>query len=224
MLSCCVGPCLCSLRYGTQFEAAEIDRELISARCDGALGKVRSLCTVCSHTLGSFSLAHTSTTSSTPRRYAQDVPTDSPSPRPWQIPPPAGSIRLARRAPSSSGTCTPVGKYTHFTSLAQTKGAGSAAELTGHTDEAWALAVSLDGKYLASGGKDRWAGVCDVEKDEWVKGFGGQRDCISVSSYNSTPNDRFLTLRIHHRLSRRRCRPRRSSTPARTTNHSICPR
>ena len=54
-------------------------------------------------------------------------------------------------------------------------------ELLGHTDEVWTLAMSPDGKYLASGGKDRRVGVWDVEKDEWVKGFGGHRDCISVS-------------------------------------------
>ena len=54
-------------------------------------------------------------------------------------------------------------------------------EPLGHTDEVWTLALSPDGKYLASGGKDRRVGVWDVEKDEWVKGFGGHRDCISVS-------------------------------------------
>ena len=55
------------------------------------------------------------------------------------------------------------------------------ADIAGHTDEVWALALSPDGKYLASGGKDRRVGVWDVEKEEWVKGFGGHRDCISVS-------------------------------------------
>ena len=54
-------------------------------------------------------------------------------------------------------------------------------DIAGHTDEVWALALSPDGKYLASGGKDRRVGVWDVEKEEWVKGFGGHRDCISVS-------------------------------------------
>lgn len=44
-----------------------------------------------------------------------------------------------------------------------------------------ALALSGDGKYLASGGKDRKVGVWDVEKEEWVKGFGGHKDSISVS-------------------------------------------
>ena len=73
-----------------EFDAAEIDRELISARLKQDVmehsgkvhlfiaDKVRSLCSLCSHTVGLFSLAHTSTTSSTPRQYVQNVPTDSP--------------------------------------------------------------------------------------------------------------------------------------------------
>lgn len=54
----------------------------------------------------------------------------------------------------------------------------------GHTDEIWTLALSSDGKYLASGGKDRVIGVWDVEGADgisWVKGFTGHRDSISVS-------------------------------------------
>ncbi|KAI0705649.1 WD40 repeat-like protein [Earliella scabrosa] len=56
-------------------------------------------------------------------------------------------------------------------------------EVKGHSDEVWALAISPDGKYLASGGKDRRVGVWDVEKNEWVKGFGGHRDCISALAF-----------------------------------------
>ena len=59
------------------------------------------------------------------------------------------------------------------------------ADPDGHTDEIWTLAVSSDGKYLASGGKDRVIGVWDVESTEgisWVKGFTGHRDSISVSA------------------------------------------
>ena len=55
-----------------------------------------------------------------------------------------------------------------------------ATELPGHTDEIWTLALSPDGKMLASGGKDRRIGVWDVEKNEWLKGFGGHRDSIAV--------------------------------------------
>lgn len=57
------------------------------------------------------------------------------------------------------------------------------ADIPGHTDEVLALAISGDGKYLASGGKDRKVVVWDVEKEEWVKGFGGHKDTVSVSSH-----------------------------------------
>ncbi|KAH9064596.1 WD40 repeat-like protein [Lactarius vividus] len=56
----------------------------------------------------------------------------------------------------------------------------AAAETPGHTDVVLALALSDDGRYLASAGKDRRLGVWDVEKGEWVRGFGGHRDTISA--------------------------------------------
>ena len=62
------------------------------------------------------------------------------------------------------------------------KAVPNTSELQGHSDEIWALALSPDGKLLASAGKDRRIGVWDVEKDEWVKGFTGHRDSVSVSS------------------------------------------
>ncbi|THH16374.1 hypothetical protein EW146_g4261 [Bondarzewia mesenterica] len=59
----------------------------------------------------------------------------------------------------------------------------SSEDVNGHTDEVLALALSGDGKYLASAGKDRRVGVWDTTKDEWVKGFGGHRDTISSISF-----------------------------------------
>lgn len=53
----------------------------------------------------------------------------------------------------------------------------------GHTDEILALAVSDDGKYLASGGKDRKLVVWDLEKMQWLRNFGGHKDTISVRSF-----------------------------------------
>ena len=50
----------------------------------------------------------------------------------------------------------------------------------GHTDEVLALAVSDDGKILASAGKDRKLVVWDAEKGEWIQSFGGHKDTISV--------------------------------------------
>ncbi|KAG6877174.1 hypothetical protein C0992_010647 [Termitomyces sp. T32_za158] len=69
------------------------------------------------------------------------------------------------------------------------KGKGKAQvdlNIKGHTDEVLALAVSHDGQYLASAGKDRKLVVWDVEKGEWIKAFGGNlghKDTISVLSF-----------------------------------------
>lgn len=73
------------------------------------------------------------------------------------------------------------------TPLLSAKGKGKAkyanlGEIEGHVDEVYALAISGDGKYLASGGKDRKVGVWDVESGAWVKGFTGHKDSISVCS------------------------------------------
>ncbi|KAH9968078.1 WD40 repeat-like protein [Russula dissimulans] len=57
------------------------------------------------------------------------------------------------------------------------------AETPGHTDEVLALALSDDGRYLASAGRDRKVCVWDVEKGEWVRGFGGHRDTISAIAF-----------------------------------------
>ena len=70
------------------------------------------------------------------------------------------------------------------------------ADPDGHTDEIWTLALSSDGRYLASGGKDRVIGVWDVEGANgisWVKGFTGHRDSISVSACAFGPEG-LLTL------------------------------
>jgi ribosomal RNA-processing protein 9 len=58
----------------------------------------------------------------------------------------------------------------------------------GHTDEVWALALSADGRTLASGGKDRLVGVWNVGEvgpdgrgtGKWRASFGGHRDSITA--------------------------------------------
>lgn len=62
------------------------------------------------------------------------------------------------------------------------KGKARAEDVDGHTDEIWALALTSDGRYLASGGKDRRIGVWDVGSGNgaWVKGFGGHKDSVTV--------------------------------------------
>ncbi|KAG7451535.1 WD40 repeat-like protein [Guyanagaster necrorhizus] len=73
----------------------------------------------------------------------------------------------------------------------QTKGKGKVQtsggeEVKGHTDEVLTLALSDDGKYLASGGKDRRLGVWDAENAQWIRGFIGpmcHKDTISALSF-----------------------------------------
>ncbi|KAK0469290.1 WD40-repeat-containing domain protein [Desarmillaria tabescens] len=72
----------------------------------------------------------------------------------------------------------------------QAKGKGKAQasgeEVKGHTDEVLALALSDDGKYLASGGKDRRLGVWDAENAQWIRGFIEpmcHKDTISALSF-----------------------------------------
>ncbi|TFK71148.1 Rnu3ip2 protein [Pluteus cervinus] len=72
------------------------------------------------------------------------------------------------------------------------KGKGKAQpddEVKGHTDEVLALALSSDGKYLASGGKDKRVCVWDAEKSDWVKSFKGpmcHRDSVSALSFRKS--------------------------------------
>lgn len=65
------------------------------------------------------------------------------------------------------------------------------AEGQGHTDQLLALAISPDGKYLVSGGKDRRIGVWKIpatdlvvdgksgKTEEWIKSLGGHKDTIT---------------------------------------------
>ncbi|PWN49615.1 WD40 repeat-like protein [Violaceomyces palustris] len=64
----------------------------------------------------------------------------------------------------------------------------------GHTDEVWSLAVSHDGRYLASGGKDRRIGIWSISShpaagghdegsEKWLKALGGHKDAISSLAF-----------------------------------------
>jgi ribosomal RNA-processing protein 9 len=61
---------------------------------------------------------------------------------------------------------------------------GNEVQLEGHRDEIWDLALSQDGRFLVSGGKEGIVGVWDVEgeKGRWVRGLKGHRDSITVRS------------------------------------------
>ena len=74
------------------------------------------------------------------------------------------------------------------------------ADIQGHTDEVYALAVSDDGKYLVSGGKDRRVVVWGAKAKEltWVKSFGGHKDSITVSPkfYTEMYKTHFFVYRV----------------------------
>ncbi|KAJ7743941.1 WD40-repeat-containing domain protein [Mycena maculata] len=65
------------------------------------------------------------------------------------------------------------------------KGAADPA-VEGHTDAVLGLALSSDGKFLASAGQDRRLGVWDAEAGAWIKGFVGQvghKDLVSALAF-----------------------------------------
>lgn len=76
---------------------------------------------------------------------------------------------------------------TFYKKRPDTKGKGkqkaNPLDIEGHSDEVLALAVSSDGQYLVSGGKDRKICIWDPEKDQWVKNFGGHKDLISSLAF-----------------------------------------
>ncbi|CAE6475299.1 unnamed protein product, partial [Rhizoctonia solani] len=57
------------------------------------------------------------------------------------------------------------------------------ADVEGHVDEVLALAISFDGRYLASGGRDRRILVWDVKTDKFVKAFEGHKDAITALAF-----------------------------------------
>ncbi|KAF9559769.1 Rnu3ip2 protein [Agrocybe pediades] len=63
--------------------------------------------------------------------------------------------------------------------------------VNGHTDEVLSLALSGDGKYLASAGRDKRLCIWDVEKGEYVKTFSGHlghKDAITNVAFRKGTN------------------------------------
>ncbi|GJE98703.1 WD40 repeat domain-containing protein [Phanerochaete sordida] len=169
-----------------EFDAAEIDRELISARLKQDVlenaGKVHLF------VADTYDLADPPTLRTRGHRFAATSAVASEDAR-WLYT--SGKDGCIIKWDLSTGK-----KVHQFFKVRAPKDSGKgkgkakaepAGELRGHTDEIWALALSPDGKLLASGGKDRRIGVWDVEKNEWVKGFTGHRDSISALSFRKAP-------------------------------------
>ncbi|KAI9069760.1 WD40 repeat-like protein [Trametes sanguinea] len=166
-----------------EFDAAEIDRELISARLHQDVlehsGKLHL------YVADTFDLLHTpALRTKRGHRFSVTAAVASHDAR-W--------LYSSGKEGSIIKWDLQTGRQVHmFHKCRVDKGKGKSREFVdakGHTDEIFVLAISPDGKYLASGGKDRRVGVWDVEKNEWVKGFGGHRDCISALAFRkATPS------------------------------------
>ena len=59
----------------------------------------------------------------------------------------------------------------------------------GHNHQVLALAVSSDGKYLASGGHDKTILIWDTEKEEIRDGFKGHKDSVTALSFRLGSHD-----------------------------------
>ncbi|OBZ66467.1 U3 small nucleolar RNA-interacting protein 2 [Grifola frondosa] len=161
-----------------EFDAAEIDRELISARLKQDVmehtGKIHLF------VADDYDLSQPPTFRTRGHRFSVTAAAASPDAR-W--------LFTSGKEGSIIKWDLHTGRKAHaFPKCRLDKGKGrESEEVKGHSDEIWTLAVSADGKYLASGGKDRRVGVWDVEKNEWVKGFGGHRDHISALAFRKIP-------------------------------------
>jgi len=63
----------------------------------------------------------------------------------------------------------------------------------GHFDEVLACAVSPNGKYLISGGKDRMVRVWDIHNRKQIQTFLGHKDSITDICFDRD-NDQFYTV------------------------------
>jgi ribosomal RNA-processing protein 9 len=57
-------------------------------------------------------------------------------------------------------------------------------KVDGHFDEVNCLAISPNGKYLVSGGKDRIVRVWDIHNQKQIQSFLGHRDTITGITFD----------------------------------------
>jgi len=160
-----------------EYDAAEIDRDLISARLKQDVlehsGKLHLF------VADSYDLANTPKLRAQGHKFSVTAAAASEDAR-WLYT--AGKDGCLVKWDLHTGSKAHI-----FHKQRSSKGKERATEdIAGHTDEIWAIAISPDGRLVASGGKDRRVGVWDVEKNEWVKGFGGHRDSISTLAFRKS--------------------------------------
>lgn len=67
----------------------------------------------------------------------------------------------------------------------------SSNKLHGHTDHVLCLAISSDGKFLASGGRDKLIHIWSVETNYWLHTFKGHRDTVSGLAFRKATHQLF---------------------------------
>ncbi|EKM78533.1 hypothetical protein AGABI1DRAFT_42174 [Agaricus bisporus var. burnettii JB137-S8] len=184
-----------------EYDAAEIDKELISSRLKKDVlehsGKVH-LFIADSYNLSSPPTLRTrghrfSVTSAVAAESGQYLFTSGKEGNiiKWDI----SSARKLKtfykiKPPPSADTSHAKGKGKGKAKVIDT----SASDVNGHSDEVLTLALSSDGKYLVSGGKDRRLIVWDAEKGVWLKTFQGpmnHKDAISALSFRKSSHQLF---------------------------------
>ena len=71
----------------------------------------------------------------------------------------------------------------HITKRDRKKDHGKSIHLVGHSDEVLALAASMDGQVLASGGRDRTIRLWDARSNKLIQTFSGHRDAVSTLAF-----------------------------------------
>lgn len=170
-----------------EFDAAEIDKELISARLRQDVlehsGKVHLFIA----DSFDYTQPHVAVLRTKGHRFSVTSAVASESGKYLFSSGKEGSI--VKWDLSTGKKLTTFHKIRPPSSQGKGKGKGKAffdPKIQGHTDEVLALAVSSDGKYLVSAGRDQRLGVWDAEKGEWIKALGGHlghRDLISALSF-----------------------------------------
>lgn len=104
------------------------------------------------------------------------------------------------------------------------KGKGRAETVEGHTDEILSIAVSSDGRWLVSGGKDRKVVVWDARQMKWVKTFTGHKDGVTVSPPPPVASSTLISLTLFVVVRILHSRSSSARTPISSSRHPLTAR
>ncbi|EIW79866.1 WD40 repeat-like protein [Coniophora puteana RWD-64-598 SS2] len=188
---------------GDEFDAAEIDRELISSRLREDVlehkGKMHVFIAdsidLTSPPILRIRLPKPVTAAvATPDAHTLFAASKDGHITRWDISTPtphrAATFHKTRPDHFSSASSSSSKSMPHSKANSKTKAKGkekgkgkgnsaAAQHLPGHTAPVLALALSSDGRLLASGGADGVVGLWDAQRDEWVRALRGHRDAVA---------------------------------------------